>query len=760
MHRHHSLHFRLALPAARIFSLLTILLGLGPAAATAQTPPLFPEFAVNSYTTGDQKASCAAIDGSGNFAVVWQSTSNPFRRSFDSNGVAGAAESAVATSGFPAQPRAATNSSGDSVVVWTGFDGVCCSDTFAQRFNSSGPVGSAFQVNTYTTGYQDKPSAAMDPSGNFVVVWQSHPNQDGAGYGIFGQRFDNPGAKVGGEFQVNTYTTGDQKSPSVAIDGSGKFVVVWQSDAQDGNKAGVFGQRFDAGATPQGAEFQVNIFTPNGQYSPRVASDAAGDFVVVWSTEPTDGSGYGVDGRRFNGSGTPISGEFRVNTYTFGNQTFPEVAMDSAGNFLVAWQSQGQDDPAAPSGIGIYAKQFGVSGRPAGAEFPVNTYTTGDQTRPSVALDDRGHFVITWQSNGQDGSGYGIFARRGGFPPPGAMTVDGRGGGGTISNANGVLEPGERVWVEPSWRNTGSSSLTLTGTASGLTGPAGATYTLDDASADYGTIPASTGRDCFTATGNCLQVSVSNPAARPSTHWDATLTESLSTGAPKTWTLHVGQSFPDVPPSNPFYKKIETMLHTGITSGCDPTHYCPTQAVPRSQMAIFLAKGITGGPAGLPEQGIASGKYYDCSLSGVSPLFTDVTVDDSFCRHVYLLAAQNVTLGCSATAYCPNDIVTRLQMAAFVAKSMVAPAGGAGVPLAYGPDPVTGLSYSCDAGSPNVHFTDVPATDAFCKHVHFLWAKGIVAGCAATLYCPSDPVTRDQMAKFLGNAFALQLYGP
>jgi hypothetical protein len=80
--------------------------------------------------------------------------------------------------------------------------------------------------------------------------------------------------------------------------------------------------------------------------------------------------------------------------------------------------------------------------------------------------------------------------------------------------------------------------------------------------------------------------------------------------------------------------------------------------------------------------------------------------------------------------------------------------------MTYGPDPTTGLSYSCDAGSPNVHFTDVMATDAFCRHVHYLWAKGIIAGCSGTTYCPSGTVSRDQMAKFLVNAFALSLYGP
>ena len=80
--------------------------------------------------------------------------------------------------------------------------------------------------------------------------------------------------------------------------------------------------------------------------------------------------------------------------------------------------------------------------------------------------------------------------------------------------------------------------------------------------------------------------------------------------------------------------------------------------------------------------------------------------------------------------------------------------------MTYGPDPVTGLSYSCNSGSPNVHFTDVPVTDTFCKHVHFLWARGIIAGCTSTTYCPTGTVSRDQMAKFLVNAFALSLYGP
>src|SRR5262249_36240239 len=148
---------------------------------------------------------------------------------------------------------------------------------------------------------------------------------------------------------------------------------------------------------------------------------------------------------------------------------------------------------------------------------------------------------------------------------------------------------------------------------------------------------------------------------------------------------------------------------------------------------------------------------YDCSSGGTS-LFTDVAPTDSFCKHVHYLANQNVLAGCNAAQYCPGITVARNNMAAFIARALVAPGGGAAVPRTY-TDPGTTLSYSCAAGSPSTPFTDVPASSPFCKHIHYLWAKGIVSGCTATTYCPADAVARDAMAKFIANGFGLQLYG-
>ena len=180
------------------------------------------------------------------------------------------------------------------------------------------------------------------------------------------------------------------------------------------------------------------------------------------------------------------------------------------------------------------------------------------------------------------------------------LAVDAHAGTGTTGDGNGVLEAGERVLVEPNWLNMTDSSIASAGTASNIIGPAGATYTLNDTTAGYGTAAPNATTSCYNATGDCFQVSVSDPASRPAVHWDANFKETLTGGSTKTWTLHVGDSFTDVPKSQAFYSKIEALLHTGITGGCTTTTYCPSATVSRGAMAIFVAKALAGGGANVP----------------------------------------------------------------------------------------------------------------------------------------------------------------
>src|SRR5207244_229479 len=92
-----------------------------------------------------------------------------------------------------------------------------------------------------------------------------------------------------------------------------------------------------------GAEFHVNSYTTNEQSYPAVAADSAGDFVVVWSSYGQDGYERGVFGQRFTSTGASAGTEFQVNSYTTSAQMSPAVAADAAGDFVVVWQSFYQD---------------------------------------------------------------------------------------------------------------------------------------------------------------------------------------------------------------------------------------------------------------------------------------------------------------------------------------------------------------------------------------------------------------------------------
>jgi hypothetical protein len=97
-----------------------------------------------------------------------------------------------------------------------------------------------------------------------------------------------------------------------------------------------------------------------------------------------------------------------VNTYNLSNQQYPGIAMDPYGNFVITWQSNGQDG----NGYGIYAQQYDSMGNITISEFKVNTYTADNQDEPAIAMDSRGYYVIAWESFAQDGSNWGIYSKR------------------------------------------------------------------------------------------------------------------------------------------------------------------------------------------------------------------------------------------------------------------------------------------------------------------------------------------------------------
>ncbi len=217
-----------------------------------------------------------------------------------------------------------------------------------------------------------------------------------------------------GEFRVNTYTTYYQWLPSIAMDNTGNFIVTWQNTTFDTYGSDIYAQRYNSSGVAQGSELRVNTYTTGEQRYPSISMDNTGNFIVTWQSglggTSQDGSDYGIYAQRYNSSGVAQGSEFKVNSYTTNSQSKPSVAMDNNGNFIVTWNGTGTGD----TNYGVFAKRYNSSGVAQGSEFRVNTYTTDHQKYQSIAMDNSGNFVITWTSRDQENpsNDYGIYAQR------------------------------------------------------------------------------------------------------------------------------------------------------------------------------------------------------------------------------------------------------------------------------------------------------------------------------------------------------------
>ncbi len=323
--------------------------------------PTGPEFRVNANTSVAVAAPAVALAANGDFVVTWQADA------VDGNGLA----------------------------------------VMARKYAKAGtPLTGEFQVNTYATGSQQNPAVAADSAGNFVIVWGSASVQDGSREGVYMRRYDAAGAAISGEILVNQFTLHLQGNPAIAMDGTGDFVIAWESNYQDGDGYAIYARKYNAAGTPLTSEFAVNQTTLGDQQNAAVSIDTAGDFVVAWQSP--DANGYGVFARRYNAAGAAQGTEFAVNVQTIDDQTNPAVANDSAGNFTVAWQSRVQDSGTS----GVYARRFNAVGTALSTDIRVNTFVAGDQTAPAIASTAEGELTIVWTSFGQDGDAGGIYGQR------------------------------------------------------------------------------------------------------------------------------------------------------------------------------------------------------------------------------------------------------------------------------------------------------------------------------------------------------------
>ncbi len=304
-----------------------------------------------------------------------------------------------------------------------------------------------------------------------------------------------------------------------------------------------------------------------------------------------------------------------------------------------------------------------------------------------------------------------------------SVMTDGFGNATFAADVPVVLSAGQLVTAtatDPEG-NTSEFSQRLVFTVAPLSGPAGQTTSVTvkgmefeiGATVTVGGVPATN-----VAATSKTTITATIPAFPAGTLHDLTVAvpSGLSSTLPNGWLT----DFADMPPSNQFHDAVVHLVSNAVAAGVGNGNYGGTDPTLREQMAVFLLKGRHGAC------------YTPPPCSGV---FTDVPCPSQFAPWIEALAAEGITAGCGGGNYCPADPVLREQMAVFLLKAH------------------HGASYVPPPCHP--FFTDVPCPSQYADWISQLFIELITAGCGNDIFCPGDPVLRDQMAVFVTKTFSL-----
>jgi hypothetical protein len=368
------------------------------------------EFRIHSNFLNDQTYPGIATDGSGRFLAVWSSERQDgeltgiFARLFDSFGAADGPEFQVNVNWAHLQekPSITAGPNGHYLITW--FDYGWQNIVFRLYDNTGSPLTGELPANEPFWGLKGGQNAAFDWNGGFVVVWHAHGYETGVCH-VYARLFDRFGSPLGPQFRISRDHSGDQMNPVVAMLPDGQFTVVWTRFAAEGFGADIIGQRFNRFGVPLENEFPISgsDFVRNDQ--PRMTMDSGGGFMVCWHAYAYSENAYDILARRFSAAGFPLGEGFVVNSHRPGWQVFPSIASGDSG-YLLTWQSFGQDG----DGFGIYAAVLDRNGIPRTPEFQVNSISLGRQERPQGVYLSPGRIAVVWQDYQGESSGWDVYA--------------------------------------------------------------------------------------------------------------------------------------------------------------------------------------------------------------------------------------------------------------------------------------------------------------------------------------------------------------
>lgn len=301
---------------------------------------------------------------------------------------------------------------GGFIVVWYSAVSRDTFDTelYGRRFDrDSLPMDETeFRIQSSAGGFPLSPEVAAWPDGRFIVVWYDLFADD-EGDAALAQIFDSDGEPIAPFFVVNTFTAGEQREVATAVLANDHAVVVWGSGGaaqQDGSQVGIFAQIVDRNGAKVGPEMPVNTFTSGVQRAPQVVADPQGGFLVLWNSEEQDGDGNGVYARRFAAEGFWDGGEFRVSSTIKGDQIVSgqPVVFTTPDEFFVTWTDvDGRDGFAS----GVYAQKFRIvpglgpmCGDASGLNLRISAGDALAVLRAAVGLDECALCVCDFDGSG------------------------------------------------------------------------------------------------------------------------------------------------------------------------------------------------------------------------------------------------------------------------------------------------------------------------------------------------------------------------
>ena len=304
----------------------------------------------------------------------------------------------------------ASNKNDLVVAAWIseGQDGEL-TGVFARFFEADGfPLTSEFQVNSVYTHLQEEVKVKVGQNDVVAFVWESYWIEKMTSGGISARLFDKWGHPLTSEFQVNQISLGFQGNPDLALDQLNNLVVVWESYLWGEQGVDIFLRKFDSQGNPLIDEIVVNEYQQGDQFSPCLALDKEGNFIVIWNSLSGESGVSGLYVRLFNKWCVPVTSDIKVTSSYYGlNQEAAVIYNEDVDQYIVVWSDYDPED----GGYDIFFQFITKEGKLSGPRLRINRSDGNWNWHPVIASKPRGEFIIAWEKYQPEKNKSDIFFR-------------------------------------------------------------------------------------------------------------------------------------------------------------------------------------------------------------------------------------------------------------------------------------------------------------------------------------------------------------